>query len=340
MQSAAIEMFYLFFQGVLTFQVIFFGVLYFIVRRKDLLYYSLFLFFAATYFFINAPHTFFGISEDAVWNSAWYDYFNTPVIIVENFFYLLFLRAFFADITIDKTVKKVFDITLWSVPVLLLLFVVLTILQLSKQFIFYTVNLISIIPAIAVAYMVLKRKLPFSSLVAKGLLCTITGTFITVSLIVLRNYQVHHLLTDGYPLLFIRLGILGDMVFYQAAIFKKWHYQEKQLAVEKVKSELAVEQLRNKISSELHDDFGSTLSGISMYSYMTSDLLKCGEYEKATQSLGIIQKSANQMVSSLSDLVWTINPKQDSFEVLLDKLEEYGREICAANLFICKRSYQ
>jgi signal transduction histidine kinase len=177
---------------------------------------------------------------------------------------------------------------------------------------------------------VLKRKLPFSSLVAKGLLCTITGTFITVSLIVLRNYQVHHLFTDGYPLLFIRLGILGDMVFYQAAIFKKWHYQEKQLAVEKVKSELAVEQLRNKISSELHDDFGSTLSGISMYSYMTSDLLKCGEYEKATQSLGIIQKSANQMVSSLSDLVWTINPKQDSFEVLLDKLEEYGREICAA----------
>ncbi len=332
MQNAAIEMFYLFFQGVLTFQSIFFGVLYFIVRRKDLLYYSLFLFFAAAYFFINAPNTFFGILEEIVWNSTWYDYVNTPAIIIENLFYLLFLKAFFEDITKDKTVSRIFKITLWLIPFLFVLFTVLTIFQINKQLIFYTVKLITIIPAIAVAYIVLKRKLPFSSLMANGLLCTIAGTVVTVTMIVLRNYQVHHLFTDSYPLLFIRLGILGDMIFFQAAILKKWHYQEKQLAIEKVKSELAVEHLRNKISSELHDDLGSTLSGISMYSFMANELLESGEYEKAKQSLGIIQKSANEMASNLSDLVWTINPKQDSFEILLDRLKEYGTEICAAKL--------
>ena len=328
MQNAAIEMFYLFFQGVLTFQSIFFGVLYFIVRRKDLLYYSLFLFFAAAYFFINAPNTFFGIPEEIVWNSTWYDYINTPAIIIENLFYLLFLKTFFGDITKDKIVKRIFKITLGLIPFLFVLFTVLTIFQINKQFIFYTVKLITIIPAIAVAYIVLKKKLPFSSLMANGLLCTIAGTVVTVTMIVLRNYQVHHLFTDSYPLFFIRLGILGDMIFFQTAIFKKWHYQEKQLAIEKVKSELAVEQLRNKISSELHDDLGSTLSGISMYIFMANDLLKSGEYEKAKQSLGIIQKSANDMACNLSDLVWAINPKQDSFEILLDRLKEYGTEIC------------
>ena len=111
MQSRAIEVFYLLFQGVLVFQVLVFAVLYFITRRKDLLYYSLFLFFAAAYFFINAPYTFFGVPEEVVWNSSWYDYFNTPTIIIENLFYLLFLKVFFADITKDRTVTSVLAIT-------------------------------------------------------------------------------------------------------------------------------------------------------------------------------------------------------------------------------------
>ena len=116
MQNRALEVFYLLFQGVLVFQVVVFGVLYFVTRRKDLLYYSLFLFFAAAYFFVNAPYTFFGIPENLVWNSAWYDYINTPVIIIENLFYLLFLQSFFADITGDVIINRVLKFTLRLFP--------------------------------------------------------------------------------------------------------------------------------------------------------------------------------------------------------------------------------
>lgn len=330
MQSQALEIFYLFFQGILTFQALVFVVLYFITRRKDLLYYSLFLFCAAAYFFINAPYTFLGIPEEKVWNAAWYAYTNTPVIIIENLFYLLFLKTFFADITHDKTVSRVFRFTLWLIPFIVLVFILFTILKMDKQFIFYTVKMITVIPAISVAYILLKKKPPFATLVANGLLCTIIGTSITVFMIILGNYGVRYLFTIWYPLFFIRLGILGDMIFYLAAILKKWHYQEKQLAVEKIESRLASEQLRNKISGELHDDLGSTLSGISMYGYMTSDLLQSGQYEKAKESLGVIQRSVSEMALNLDDLVWTINPRQDSFEMLVERLEQYGTEICAA----------
>jgi signal transduction histidine kinase len=324
MQSRTLEVFYLLFQGVLVFQVLVFGGLYFFTGKKDLLYYSLFLFFAAAYFFINAPYTFFGIPEDTVWNSAWYDFANTPVIVIENLFYLLFLQSFFTDITRDIIVKRVLRFTLWMIPFILLLFVLLTVLQMDKQFIFYTVKLMSVIPAVIVAYIVLTRRPPFAILVANGLLCTIAGTCITVFMIILRNKGVHHLFTDGYPLFFIRLGILGDMIFYLAAILKKWHFQEKQLIVEKLESQLAVEKMRNKISSELHDDFGSTLSGINMYTYMVNDLLQSGKYEQVKQSVDIIQKSADEMSHYLSDLVWAINPEQDGLQKLIERLEEYA----------------
>jgi signal transduction histidine kinase len=209
----------------------------------------------------------------------------------------------------------------------------------DKQFIFYTVKLIAIIPAVVITYFVLKRKPPFATLVANGLMCTIAGTCITVCMIILRNNGVHHLFTDGYPLFFIRLGILGDMIFYMVAILKKWHFLEKELLKEKLESQLAAEQLRNKISGELHDDLGSTLSGISMYSYMTSDLLQSGEYEKAKRSLHVIQKSANEMALNLDDLVWSINPRQDSFETLIERMEQYATEICAAKGISFKACY-
>lgn len=329
MYSRALEVFYLLFQGVLIFQVLVFAVLFFITRRKDLLYYSLFLFSAAAYFFINAPYTFFGIPEEKVWNSVWYDYINTPVIIVENFFYLLFLKAFFADITKDKMVRRIFRITLLLIPFIIVLFILFTIVGMDKQFIFYTVKLISVIPSIAVAYVVLKRKPPFATLVANGLICTIAGTCITVCMIVLGNYGFQYLFTIWYPLFFIRLGLLGDMIFYLAAILKKWHFQENQLSIEKLQSQLAVEKMRNRISSELHDDFGSTLSGINMYSYMINDLLRARKYEQAEQSVNIIQKSADAMTHHLSDLVWTINPGQDTLQKLIEKLEEYARDMGA-----------
>lgn len=327
MQSRAIEVFYLLFQGVLVFQVIIFGVLYSITPKKDILYYSLFLLFAAAYYFINAPFTFFGVPEETVWKSAWYGYINIPVIIIENLFYLLFLRAFFAGITTDRILIRLLGFTLWMVPFLLLLFIFFKVLQIENELIYYTVKMIAIIPAAVVTYIILKRKPPFAIIVANGLLCTITGTCITVFMIILRNNGVHHLFTDGYPLFFIRLGLLGDMVFYFTAILNKWHFQEKQLAVEKLESQLAIENLRNKISGELHDDFGSTLSGISMYSYMLKNSLQLGKYEEAKQSVNIIQKSANELTHNLSDLVWTINPERDTLQKIFDRLEEYATDM-------------
>ncbi|MFN8248831.1 MAG: 7TM diverse intracellular signaling domain-containing protein [Ferruginibacter sp.] len=321
-------MFYLLFQGVLVFQVLVFSFLYFISNKKDILYYAMFLFFAAIYFFVNAPYTFFGIPEEQVWNSTWYDHFNTPVIIIENLFYLLFLKTFFTDITSDVSILKVLRITLGLIPLLILLFIILTYLGSDKQFIFYTVKMICVIPSVLVAYVILKKRPPFAVPVANGLLCTIAGTSLTVIMIILGNNGVKTLFTIGYPLFFIRLGLLGDMIFYLLAILKKWHYQEKLVAVEKLQSQLAVEKLRNKISGELHDDIGSTLSGISMYSHMLGGMLQSGNIHNATEAVGTIQKSADEIVGKLGDLVWAINPGKDSFANMLARIHEYGIEMC------------
>ncbi|MFI5188020.1 MAG: two-component regulator propeller domain-containing protein, partial [Chitinophagales bacterium] len=92
---------------------------------------------------------------------------------------------------------------------------------------------------------------------------------------------------------------------------------------------LNLQAIRNKIARDLHDEVGATLSGLSMYSHLTRSQLKTQQTEEVEKSLNIMQESASDMVTKLSDIVWSISPEQDSLVKLTQKLEEYAIEMAA-----------
>lgn len=101
------------------------------------------------------------------------------------------------------------------------------------------------------------------------------------------------------------------------------------------KAELEMQSLqavlseRLRISSELHDEIGATLSGISMYSHLTKEQMKKGQTAEIERSLNVMQQSSAKMVDKLSDIVWLINPEQDSLQMLVTRLEEYATDMAA-----------
>ncbi|MES2774619.1 MAG: ATP-binding protein [Bacteroidota bacterium] len=325
-----LNMFYLFFQGLLVFQTFFLLILYLVVRKDDILFYCLFLLLSTVYFFLNAPNTFFGLNDDVVFDSTLYRYLNIPIIILANLFYILFLRSYFKGVYSSPSTQNAYRIVLTSIPILVLAFFVLIALKRSNQVIFYMVNFLSFSLSIYLVVEMLRKNARNVGWVLSGMIFSMVGTFLTMLMIVLDRYEIRNIFTHDYPLFFMRCGILADILFYQVAIIKKWNYQEKQLALQQMEKELAVANIRNQISSQLHDDIGSTLSGISMYSYMTNNQLVAGDHEKAKTSLGIIQESANEMVDKLGDLVWSVNPYQDSLPLTVARLQEYGSKMAAA----------
>jgi signal transduction histidine kinase len=84
---------------------------------------------------------------------------------------------------------------------------------------------------------------------------------------------------------------------------------------------------RLRISRELHDEVGSTLTGIAMYSHLTKEQIKATKTEDVERSLNKIQQSAGDMVNKLSDIVWLINPEKDSLQKLIERLEQYAEEM-------------
>lgn len=95
------------------------------------------------------------------------------------------------------------------------------------------------------------------------------------------------------------------------------------------KSKQALLHERMRISRDLHDEVGATLSGIAMYSQLAKEQAKHSHSADVMESLDIIQESSGDMVGKLSDIVWLLNPENDTLQKLIEKLEDYCKQMAA-----------
>jgi signal transduction histidine kinase len=95
----------------------------------------------------------------------------------------------------------------------------------------------------------------------------------------------------------------------------------------KLQNQQVVLNERLRISRELHDEVGSTLSGIAMVSHLTKEQIKAAKTEQVEKSLSTINQSATEMVGKLNDIIWLVNPGKDSFQQLIERLDEFATEV-------------
>jgi len=93
----------------------------------------------------------------------------------------------------------------------------------------------------------------------------------------------------------------------------------------RLRQELKEQVLRNQISSDLHDEIGSTLSSIDVNSRIA--LLRVEDKETVTGQLQKIQQNTRSIMDNLSQIVWSINPNNDSLEKLIFRMKDFAAEI-------------
>ena len=85
-------------------------------------------------------------------------------------------------------------------------------------------------------------------------------------------------------------------------------------------------ELRNTISRDLHDDVGSTLSSIRFLSSMALDGTEKNEY-KSQNTLISINQSAQKMLDAMNDIVWSIQPQNDTLENIFVRMISFASDI-------------
>ncbi|HEX7845548.1 MAG TPA: ATP-binding protein [Chitinophagaceae bacterium] len=83
--------------------------------------------------------------------------------------------------------------------------------------------------------------------------------------------------------------------------------------------------MRNNIASDLHDDIGSTLNSISIYSEVAKQ-----QADKEIPALDLIGSNSRKIIESMSDIVWTINPENDSFEKIIVRMRSFAHQVLKA----------
>lgn len=88
--------------------------------------------------------------------------------------------------------------------------------------------------------------------------------------------------------------------------------------------------IRNKIAQDLHDHVGSTLSSISVYSQVAKIYHEQSRRSELQLTLEKISATSVEMISEMNDIVWTINPRHDSMDTILLRMESFARPLLAS----------
>jgi ligand-binding sensor domain-containing protein/two-component sensor histidine kinase len=101
--------------------------------------------------------------------------------------------------------------------------------------------------------------------------------------------------------------LIGFLIYYASTI--------------RIKNQLAIEKIKTKIASDLHDNIGAGLTEISILSEVANQKADHA-YDKLKYELKTISDTSRELVDSMSDIVWVVNPKRDSLYDLIIKLKD------------------
>lgn len=98
----------------------------------------------------------------------------------------------------------------------------------------------------------------------------------------------------------------------------------------KLRQKIKLFEIRTRISQDLHDEIGASMSGINLLGQMAAEKLDQNKPEEASVYLLKVKDYTQDVIEKLSDMVWIFNPQNDSIERLLQRLRSFTFSIAAS----------
>ncbi|MBS1786596.1 MAG: hypothetical protein JST85_02680 [Acidobacteria bacterium] len=103
---------------------------------------------------------------------------------------------------------------------------------------------------------------------------------------------------------------------------------------------VAIERVRTRIATDLHDDIGASLSRVAILSEVVKQQGQLTHHEdrqngratngqnlRSTQMLTEIADSARGLVDSMSDIVWSIDPRRDDLGQVITRTRQFAADV-------------
>jgi signal transduction histidine kinase/ligand-binding sensor domain-containing protein len=96
-----------------------------------------------------------------------------------------------------------------------------------------------------------------------------------------------------------------------------------------LKQRIEVERVRTRLATDLHDDIGANLSLIAMASEVARHRTREDD-QQLTETLSLISGTSRELVDSMSDIVWAVNPDRDHLADLIKRMRRFASDVFSA----------
>jgi signal transduction histidine kinase len=164
-----------------------------------------------------------------------------------------------------------------------------------------------------------RRKEAFFYLVGfSSFFCLFITTLLTEMGFTVFRHWAHYVL----PLvtLFFEFTILLGILAYR--LKEEWV----QIKLNEIQLRLNIVEQRQRISRDLHDNVGSTLNSISVFSEIARQQIQ-HIHPEASPLLERIGEASRDLVTTINDIVWAVNPKNDQFENIVLRMRLFAADL-------------
>lgn len=122
-----------------------------------------------------------------------------------------------------------------------------------------------------------------------------------------------------------------------AALVRHFSFRNVRLKLRRAEQEAALQKERTRIAQDMHDDLGARFTQISLLGELSRQA--AGNPVQARDLLDQISQTARAGVKSLDEIVWAVNPRNDTLPDLLDYTGQYARDFLAAANLPCRLDF-
>lgn len=326
------------FEGFLLCQLLYVLVQWFIIRRREYWYYFLYMFLIAGYF-LSKQEALFGIKLLFTRWPLLKIYLGKTLLILPYYVYFRFVRSFL-DFPRDYPRLNYWVIRmeyfLLAYALLDLVYIVLTFNRGVQTLVYTSVFSIIFLVTLGFTIYLLRYRQPLVYFILAGSVVVATGHILGL---VFSYLEIERHIDLGVPDIFVfpQCGIVLEILCFTAGLsYKNRKIEQEKIAgqeklIEQLKAnellQTRMQHIRNKIAQDLHDDIGSTLSSISIL----SDLAIRGNSSSETMdTINEIKDSSLMLMERMDDIVWSINPRNDSLENLLMRVRHFATTLFEA----------
>jgi signal transduction histidine kinase/ligand-binding sensor domain-containing protein len=123
------------------------------------------------------------------------------------------------------------------------------------------------------------------------------------------------------------LGLSSGMAYL---IMRRKHRAQ----IERLENQRTIDRERARIAQDLHDDLGTTLTQIDILGALAS---RPGISSTETiEQVGLMQTKSREMVTALDEIVWAVNPRNDSLAALTEYLCSFAEDFLTKASIRCR----